>query len=83
VQAKPRGAWVQEKRQFRWELSDMSPGASLVVRVAFPPAPKQADVAQRAKVCLHLLKLFLANHTCSSSFPFYREPHLQWFLPHL
>ncbi|KAK9908229.1 hypothetical protein WJX75_004580 [Coccomyxa subellipsoidea] len=47
--AKPRGAWVQEKRQFRWELSDMSPGASLVVRVAFPPAPKQADVAQGAK----------------------------------
>ncbi|BDA44585.1 hypothetical protein COCOBI_06-0610 [Coccomyxa sp. Obi] len=47
--AKPRGAWVPEQKQFRWELSDMSPGASLVARVAFPPAPKQADISQGAK----------------------------------
>ena len=50
AQAKPRGAWVQEKRQFRWELSDLSPGASLVVRVAFLPVPKQADIGQGCQV---------------------------------
>ncbi len=41
---------MPEQKQFRWELSDISPGASLVARVAFPPEPKQADIAQGAKV---------------------------------
>lgn len=54
-QAKPRGAWVPEQKQFRWELSDMPPGASLLARVAFPPVPKQADIAQGAKVGAHLV----------------------------
>ncbi|EIE21363.1 hypothetical protein COCSUDRAFT_56582 [Coccomyxa subellipsoidea C-169] len=50
--AKPRGAWVPDKKQFRWELSDMSPGASLVARVAFPPVSEHADIAQGGKACI-------------------------------
>ena len=64
LQAKPRGAWVPEQKQFRWELSDISPGASLVARVAFPPEPKQADIAQGAKVGAHLVCVTTGSCFC-------------------
>ncbi len=56
---------MPEQKQFRWELSDMSPGASLVTRVAFPPAPKEADISQGAKVGAHWSVLLQAAVSAS------------------
>ncbi len=58
---------MPDKKQFRWELSDMSPGASLVARVAFPPVSEHADIAQGSKACI--LQAFNVATTGVSALP--------------
>jgi hypothetical protein len=49
-QVSPRAAWVPEKTQLRWEVSELAPGASLTMRAAFAARSGLLDACRGAKV---------------------------------
>lgn len=43
TQVRPKASWVPDKRQLRWQVADLSPGACVTMQAAFPTEHAGAD----------------------------------------